>query len=373
MPTCRHCKLKMTTWTNFRKHILTSCPVLHDKTIAQADISPSTEQSSTLPSACKPAQPNVVPSPGPAWPSAAGSQYPNPVFQRLHVRDLLRWTDWKQLLGMPDLTATLSHHCVLCHQWTAKGGLKKHVKAMRIMTMLNFAACLWLKLVAAPAKPFLRGHQAHAQFFGRSFSCRNCCHKVIPCPPPLPRLPFVPTMALSLEQLLQAEIAGFYQHFTPAPSTAPSTAHMGEPAQAARKRETKQQSPRANGPGTTEKELGTEAKDFLAQPEKLAELGGELRQPEQGRERPEGGAGIHEAEHAASSPSGIAPRRRALSEPLREGVLDLHGCGGARHFELPLQSLPAMERKATEGRGELFAPFPRVSDDVEERKSAWPK
>ena len=65
MPTCQHCWLKMTTWTNFRKHILKSCPVLHGKVETNPDANSSTDFISAA-SACKPTLPTVMPDSGPA-------------------------------------------------------------------------------------------------------------------------------------------------------------------------------------------------------------------------------------------------------------------------------------------------------------------
>ena len=90
---------------------------------------PDSGEASALPSA---PLVEVEVKPGPAWPSAAGSQSHSegPVIHRPQIRALLCAESWKDILGIPDMKSTLRHHCVLCHQWTAKGGLKRRVKAM---------------------------------------------------------------------------------------------------------------------------------------------------------------------------------------------------------------------------------------------------
>ena len=113
--------------------------------------------------------------------------------------------------------------------------------------------------------------------------------KVIPCLLHTPRLPNVPSMALSPEQILQAEIAGFSQHFT---------------------RETK-------------------ARDPLRVPDTIKEAGRIGGRAQATR--------VHEAEHAALAR--VALRHEdELSQGRYEKEFLISGCGAARHFELPIQS-----------------------------------
>ena len=159
MPTCRHCKLRLTTWNNSRSHILNSCNVLHRRPTTLAGDSAANAQASeqTLEAASLPKEGSE--SPGPAWPSAAGPQssFVGPIFSRLEVRELLGTSRWKRVLKLEGVSKELQHHCVICHQWTASGGIKRHVSAMHpaawTLSSTSDARCSTVAEVAA--KPCL--------------------------------------------------------------------------------------------------------------------------------------------------------------------------------------------------------------------------
>ena len=158
MPTCRHCKHRLTTWNNFRSHILNSCTVLHRRPTTLADDSAANAQDSEhiLEAAPLPNQ-GSDPS-GPAWPSAVRPQslFVGPIFSRPEVGELLGTPRWKRVLKLKGVSKELQHHCVICHQWTASGGIKRHVRAMHpaawTLTLPRMrVAARWLKWRLSPA------------------------------------------------------------------------------------------------------------------------------------------------------------------------------------------------------------------------------
>ena len=124
MPICRHCKAKLTSWHNFRAHILTSCPALHAQGAKSVSVG-STEQSA--------AGPTEEPSLRSALQYAAGPDAPNstdaPVAERSEVLALLQQQNWKNILWLDGVKEHLRNHCILCSQWvsSAPGALNKHM------------------------------------------------------------------------------------------------------------------------------------------------------------------------------------------------------------------------------------------------------
>ena len=124
MPICKHCKVKLASWHNFRVHILTSCPVLHAQR-AQPELVGSAEQSA--------AGPAEEPSLRSALQYAAGPDAPGsteaPVAERSEVLALLPQQNWKNILWLDGVKEHLRNHCILCAQWisSAPGALNKHM------------------------------------------------------------------------------------------------------------------------------------------------------------------------------------------------------------------------------------------------------
>ena len=130
MPICKHCGCTLTTWHQFRVHVLSSCVVLHsaktDKPALQSAAGPSSQEL--------------------ARQSAAGllsesdhTQAQAP-FEQPSVQRLLAAGDWKSILQLNNMKAVLQHHRVLCNQWVAKapGSIALHVKAIHPDLMLHW-------------------------------------------------------------------------------------------------------------------------------------------------------------------------------------------------------------------------------------------
>ena len=124
MPICKHCKVKLTSWHNFRVHILTSCPVLHAQGATAVSVG-SAEQSA--------AGPTEEPSLRSALQYAAGPDAADitdaPVAERSEVLALLPQQNWKSILWLDGVKEHLRNHCILCAQWvsSAPGALNKHL------------------------------------------------------------------------------------------------------------------------------------------------------------------------------------------------------------------------------------------------------
>ena len=127
MPICKHCKAKLTSWHNFRVHILTSCPVLHALGAQSISVG-SAEQSAAGPTE----EPNLRSAlqfaAGPEAPEALDSAA-TPVAERSEVLALLPQQNWKNILWLDGVKEHLRNHCILCAQWvsSAPGALNKHL------------------------------------------------------------------------------------------------------------------------------------------------------------------------------------------------------------------------------------------------------
>ena len=127
MPICKHCKAKLTSWHNFRVHILTSCPVLHAPGAQPISVG-SAEQSAAGPAE----EPNLRSAlqfaAGPEAPEALDSAA-TPVAERSEVLALLPQQNWKNILWLDGVKEHLRNHCILCAQWvsSAPGALNKHL------------------------------------------------------------------------------------------------------------------------------------------------------------------------------------------------------------------------------------------------------
>ena len=130
MPICKHCGCTLTTWHQFRVHILSSCVVLHS-----AQTERSALQSAARPPSEELARQSAAELPPESDPTQVKAPFEHPSVQKLLAAD-----EWKSILQLHNMKAVLQHHCILCNQWFAKapGSMASHVKAIHPDLMLHW-------------------------------------------------------------------------------------------------------------------------------------------------------------------------------------------------------------------------------------------